>query len=315
MSTIKISEDLKNLLHTLPDVDVENLLESYQKPLRQSIRINTLKAREEDVISMLDEKGVELEKVPWTKHGYWIINDVNISNTLEHMLGLIYVQGAVSMAPVEVLSPKPGELVLDLCAAPGSKTTQIAQALQGEGVIVANDVNVKRIRALSSNVQRCGVINCVITQTDGRKFPLWAKGFFDKVLVDVPCTSLGIVSKDWSAAKNWSFRASERLSKLQLSLAISGFDCLKVGGVMVYATCTLSPQENEWVIDRLLAIRPSARLESIRLEGLKTNKGLLEWQHNRFNSEIERCVRIYPYEHEAEGFFIAKIVKESSDEL
>ncbi|MEM3401259.1 MAG: RsmB/NOP family class I SAM-dependent RNA methyltransferase [Nitrososphaerota archaeon] len=313
MSTIKISEDLRNLLYSLPEVDVESLLESYQKPIRQSIRVNTLKAREEDVLNILREKGVELEKIPWTRYGYWVINDINLSNMLEHMLGLIYIQGAVSMAPVEVLSPKPGEFILDLCAAPGSKTTQIAQALQGEGVIVANDVNVKRIRALSSNVQRCGVINCVITQADGRKFPLWAKGFFDKVLVDAPCTSLGIVSKDWGAAKNWSFRASERLSKLQLSLAISGFDCLKVGGVMIYATCTLSPQENEWVIDRLITIRPSACLKSIKLEGLKMSKGILEWQHNKFNPELEQCVRVYPYEHEAEGFFMAKIVKEGDD--
>lgn len=313
VSTIKISEDLRNLLYSLPEVDVEGLLGSYQKPLRQSIRINTLKAREERVLSMLSEKGLELKKIPWTRHGYWVVNDVNISNTLEHMLGLIYIQGAVSMAPAEVLSPKPGELVLDLCAAPGSKTTQMAQALQGDGVIVANDVNVKRIRALSSNVQRCGVINCVITQADGRRFPLWAKGFFDKVLVDAPCTSLGIISKDWGAAKNWSFRTSERLSKLQLSLAISGFDCLKVGGTMVYATCTLSPQENEWVIDRLITSRPGACLESIKLEGLKMNKGLLEWQHNKFNPELERCVRVYPYEHEAEGFFMAKIMKEGDD--
>lgn len=313
MSTIRISEDLRNLLYSLPDVDIESLLESYQKPIRESIRINTLKIKEECALNMLKEKGVELERIPWARCGYWVLNNVNLSNTLEHALGLIYIQGAVSMAPVEVLSPKPGELVLDLCAAPGSKTTQIAQALEGEGVIVANDVNVKRIRALSSNVQRCGVINCVITQVDGRKFPLWAKGFFDKVLVDVPCTSLGIVSKDWGAAKNWNFRTSERLSKLQLSLAISGFECLKVGGTMVYATCTLSPQENEWVIDRLITSRPNARLESIKLEGLKTNRGLTEWRRNKFNSEVEKCVRIYPYEHEAEGFFIAKIVKEGDD--
>ncbi len=278
--------------------------------MRQSIRVNTLKAKEEDIVSMLREKGVELEKIPWTRYGYWVVNNVNVASMLEHVLGLVYIQGAISMAPVEVLSPKPGELVLDLCAAPGSKTTQIAQILQGEGVIVANDVNAKRIRALSSNVQRCGIINCIITQADGRKFPLWAKSFFDKVLVDAPCTSLGIVSKDWGAAKNWSFRASERLSKLQLSLAISGFDCLKASGTMVYATCTLSPQENEWVIEHLIMSRPNARLESIKLEGLKMNKGLLEWQHKKFNPEVERCVRVYPYEHEAEGFFIVKITKE-----
>lgn len=310
MSAIRISEDLNNLLRSLPEVDVESLLESYRKPMRQSIRVNTIKAEEQYVVRMLREKGVELEKIPWASHGYWVVNDVNVANTLEHMLGLIYIQGAVSMAPVEALSPKPGDLVLDLCAAPGSKTTQIGQFLHGEGVIVANDVNVKRIRALSSNVQRCGVINCIITQADGRRFPLWSKGLFDKVLVDAPCTSLGIVSKDWGAAKNWSFRASERLSRLQLSLAISGFDCLKAGGTMVYATCTLSPQENEWVVERLLTSRPDARLETIKLEGLRMNKGLSEWQKMRFNPEVERCVRVYPYEHEAEGFFIAKISKE-----
>lgn len=310
MPSLKMSDELINLLKSLPDVDLEALIDSYSKPIRESIRVNTLKADEHFILDLLKEKGVVLEKIPWTRYGYWILNEFDIGKAVEHMLGLIYIQGAISMLPVEILSPTLNEVVLDLCAAPGSKTTQIAQYLRNTGVIVANDVSIKRIKALSSNVQRCGVLNCVITLLDGRRFYRWGREMFDKVLVDAPCSSLGIVSKDWSVARRWSFKMSERLSMLQLGLLLSGFDCLKPGGTMVYATCTLSPQENEAVVDTLLKKRPNAKLKKISIDGLRYHKGITEWMSKRFQDELEYCIRIYPYDCNGEGFFIAKILKE-----
>ncbi|MCD6536859.1 MAG: RsmB/NOP family class I SAM-dependent RNA methyltransferase [Thaumarchaeota archaeon] len=305
-----MSEDLKEYLNKIPDLDLGLFLESCERSLPEGFRVNTMKSSEEKILNRLRRKGFIFEKIPWARYGYILKEGGELGRTLEHMLGLIYLQGPVSMAPVEVLNPKPGDIVLDLCAAPGSKSTQIAQLLGGEGVIVANDVHHERIKALSSNLQRFGVINCVITLTDGRKYPKFARGFFDKVLVDVPCSSLGIISKDWGIAKSWSSSLVQRLSKIQYQLLAAGFDCLKPGGVLVYSTCTLTVEENELVVDRLLKERKNARLDEIHLPSLKFRKGVVEWDGKHLDQDLEKTIRIMPYDNWAEGFYIAKIVKE-----
>ncbi|MCS7132210.1 MAG: RsmB/NOP family class I SAM-dependent RNA methyltransferase [Nitrososphaeria archaeon] len=310
MSNLMMSGDFRECLSRIPDLDPELFLESCKRPLPEGFRINTIKSSEENVLKRLRQKGFVFEKIPWARYGYILRDGGELGKTLEHMAGLIYLQGPVSMAPVEVLDPKPGEIVLDLCAAPGSKSTQIAQLLENMGVLVANDVNHERIKALSSNLQRFGVINCVITLTDGRKYPRFARGFFDKVLIDVPCSSLGIISKNWGIAKSWSLGMVERLSRIQYQLLEAGFNCLKPGGVLVYSTCTLTVEENELVIDRLLKNYKNAKLEDIRLPSLKSRNGVVEWSGRRLNPDLEKAVRIMPYDNWAEGFFIAKIIKE-----
>ena len=308
---IHFSEELLNFFNKLSDVDVEKLIESYHTPLPESIRINTLKVNVEECLGMLHERGFDIEKIPWTKYGYIVRDGENISETIEHMLGLIYIQGPISMLVSELLDVKPGQAVLDLCAAPGSKSTHIAQLMNNMGVLVANDISYERIKALSSNLQKCGVINSVITLKDGRMYGRRFPNTFDRVLVDAPCSSLGVIQKDWSVAKKWVERISIRISRLQLSLLLSGFDSLKPGGVMVYATCTLHPLENEWVVNQLLEKRgDKARLVEVNVEGLKYSKPLLEWNGERFSDDISKCIRIYPYQSGAEGFFIAKIYKE-----
>ncbi len=313
-SKIQFSEDLLKLLSKLPDVDLERLLESYNNPLPESIRINTLKVSLDECIEMLREEGFSLTKIPWTSYGYYVNPRDRIAETLEHMLGLVYVQGPVSMLVAEMLEVGHGDRVLDLCAAPGSKATQIGQYLENTGVLVANDISYERIKALSSNLQRCGVANVIITLKDGRMFGKRYPDTFDKVLVDAPCSSLGIISRDWSIAKRWNNRISERISRLQLGLVTSGFDALKPGGIMVYATCTLHPIENEWVIDQLLEKRRGkAKLLEIKIDGLQHSKPIIEWNNLTFNPEVSKCVRIYPYQSGAEGFFIAKITKSWAD--
>ena len=310
MSRIRMSDDLKDYLSKLPGLEIGLLLESYERPLPEGFRVNTLKASEEHVLGRLKAEGYRFRKVPWARHGYISENGYELGKTIEHMLGLIYLQGPISMAPVEVLDPRPGEVVLDLCAAPGSKSTQIAQLLEGRGVVVANDVSYERVKALSSNLQRFGVLNCVITLADGRKYPRFAREFFDKVLVDAPCSSLGIVSKDWGIAKDWSMRLVKRLSSLQKQLILAGFDCLKPGGILVYSTCTLTVEENELVVSWLLERRDDARVAEIRLEGLRGGGGLTEYGGLRISEEVAKTLRIMPYDNLAEGFYMAKIVKE-----
>ncbi len=310
MSRIIFSDDLKQYLNNLPDLELDLLLEAYERSLPEGFRVNTLKLSEEEVLQRLKEKGFKIKKIPWARYGYVAENGEDLGKTIEHMLGLIYMQGPISMAPVEVLDPKPGEIVLDLCAAPGSKSTQIAQLLEGRGVVVANDISYDRIKALSSNLQRFGVLNCVITLADGRRYPKFARNLFDKVLIDAPCSSLGIISKDWGIAKSWSLKLVDRLSKLQQQLILAGYDCLKPGGVLVYSTCTLTIEENEFVVNSLLEKREDARIEEAELPGLKFRKGFVEFKGVRLQEDLGKTMRIMPYDNWAEGFYIAKIVKE-----
>lgn len=309
MSRLIISDDLKEYLERLPELEIDLLLEAYDKPLPEGFRVNTLKAEENYILERLERKGFKIRRIPWARYGYIVEEGGELGATLEHMLGLVYMQGPVSMAPVEVLDPHPGEVVLDLCAAPGSKSTQIAQLLEGRGVLVANDVSFERVKALSSNLQRFGVLNVILTLMDGRRFPVRGAGLFDKVLVDAPCSSLGVVSKDWGVAKSWRYKAAKRLSHLQLQLLLAGFKSLKPGGILVYATCTLTVEENEAVIDEFLKLREDATLEEFKLNGLRGRPGLARWEDKVFDNELKKTMRIMPYDNWAEGFYIAKIRK------
>ncbi len=309
---IALSEDFKMLVSQLPDLDLEAYLKAVEEPLPECVRLNTLKFREEDVKEFMSRRGWRLEPLAWVRHGYRVLEApvTNLGDSIEHMLGLIYIQGPVSMLPVEVLDVRAGDRCLDLCAAPGSKSTQMAQLVGLDGVVVANDVSSKRVKALSFNLQRWGAVNSIVTLTDGRLFSRWAAGLFYRVLVDAPCSSLGVVSKDWSVLKRYRYNHSRRLQPLQAALLESGYRCLKPGGVIVYSTCTIHPLENEAVISRFLERHPEARLEEVRPAGLRWRRPLEEFGGERFSPEVEKCFKCYPYDNGGEGFFIAKIRRE-----
>jgi len=305
------SDDLLRLLRELPDMDVELYLAAVSKPLPECFRLNTLKLSEERIIDLLKNRGWSFERIPWARFGYRLISgpEDGMGSSMEHMLGLIYIQGPISMIPAEAMDLGPEFIVLDLCASPGSKSTQIAQLMENRGILVSNDVSSSRIKPLVANLQRCGVINVIVTQSDGRLFHKWAKEQFDRVLVDAPCSSLGIVSKDWSAASRYSEKTSKKISRLQQSLVLSAYECLKPGGLLVYSTCTIHPLENEGVVTYLLDKMTDAELLPVSLCGVKSRKPLEEWGSVKFSSEVKKCFKCYPYDNCAEGFFIAKIKK------
>ena len=311
MSRPPLSEDLLRLLRELPDMDEELYIESMTRPLPETFRVNTLKLPEETIIGFLAERGWEVERLPWARHGYRVVRceREDPGATLPHLLGLIYIQGPMSMVPVEALDPRPGEKVLDLCAAPGSKSTQIAQLMENKGVLVANDASSERIKPLISNLQRWGAMNCVVTLKDGRYFGKRMRETFDRVLCDVPCSSLGIVMKDWAAARDYSSGMTERVRALQLSLLLSAYDASVPGGRIVYSTCTIHPLENEWVVTELLRRRDDARVLRFEPEGVRTRRPLEEWRGIRFDPEVTKCFKCYPYDNAAEGFFVALIRK------
>jgi len=285
--------------------DSKEFYEHMNKPLRQSIRVNTIKGNYDDIVSHLSEK-YELQQVPWCKEGFFLETEVEgIGNTIEYQLGLIFPQEASSMIPPVVLDPKPGMLVLDMAAAPGAKTTQIAQYMKNEGCIIANDVKVNRLNVLISNLQRCGVLIARVTMRDGRTFKKY-ESRFDAVLLDAPCSNTGMTRKNYKYLKMWRLRDVYALSKLQKGLIMASYSALKPGGILVYSTCSLDPAENEEVVDYLLA-NTNAELEEISLP-VRRHKPFTSFDGKEFG-EVRKCLRIHPQDNDTEGFFVAKIVK------
>ena len=282
--------------------------------LRRSIRVNTLKIPINELKKRL-EKNWNLTQVPWCKEGFWIehkgIGDEHrrdIGNLIEHSLGYFYTQEAASMIPPLVLEPKENEIVLDIAASPGSKTTQIAQYMNNKGILVANDYTILRMKPLSLNLQRCGVTNCIITLMLGQWFRK-SNIEFDKILVDAPCSGTGTIRKSLKTLRIWNPNMIKRLSITQKQLLETAFKILKPGGTLVYSTCSLEPEENEGVVDFLLSKYKSASLEEIKLKNLKKSEPILEFEKNNYNSDIKKCLRIWPQDNDTDGFFVAKIKK------
>jgi len=279
--------------------------------LRKSIRVNTLKTTAAEIKKRL-EKDWMLEPIPWCKDGFWIEHRGvgeekrrDVGNLIEHTLGYIYVQEAASMIPPLVLDPKPGEKVLDMCAAPGSKTTEMAQLMENKGIIVANDIAADRLASLGINVQRCGAMNIVITKSFG--YHIKESGF-DKILVDAPCSGTGTIRKSIKTLMMWNPGMVKRLSEQQKRLIEKAFELLKEGGTMTYSTCTLEPEEDEGVIDHLLSKHDNAKVEDIKLD-IKRSPAVMEFNGVKFNPEVKKCLRIWPQDNDTEGFFVCKIRK------
>ncbi len=273
------------------------------KPLKVSVRVNTLKAEVVEVRENLRE--IIVGKVPWCKEGFYLSTN-EFSRIPEHQLGLIFSQEAASMIPPLLMELKPGMTVLDIAASPGAKTTQIAQYLQNDGCIVANDVKHSRINILISNLQRCGVLIAKVTVKDGRFFGRF-RDKFDAALVDAPCSNMGMIRKNYKNIRLWKLRDCYGLSKLQKGLLMAAYKAVKPGGVVVYSTCTLEPMENEEVVDYLLR-NTDAEIEGIKLP-VKSVKPFTEFDGKEYSKEVRKCLRLHPQSSDTEGFFVAKLRK------
>ena len=214
-----------------------------------------------------------------------------------------YLFDPISAVPVIALEPKPNEKILDMCAAPGTKTILIAHMIHNSGNIVANDVSRKRILRLRENLERYK-INAEITNMSGRII----SDKFDKVLVDAPCSGEGIINKKDKLFSVWSERRISFLSKKQKKLISNAFRILKENRILVYSTCTFAPEENEEVIQYILDKNDNARLEQIGVD-VEHVAGLREWRGAKFSESMRRCMRIYPRHNATSGFFVAKIRK------
>ncbi|OGE31803.1 hypothetical protein A2631_01575 [Candidatus Daviesbacteria bacterium RIFCSPHIGHO2_01_FULL_44_29] len=316
---------LNKLKLIIPPQNIESVLQSFTTIRPTTFRANTLKISASDLKIKLKEAGLPFEKVGWRSGApssellpeAFILQDTPQRVLTENDIynqGLVYVQSLSSMIPPLVLDPQPGELILDLTAAPGSKTTQIAALMKNTGQIIANDKSRVRLFKLEANLKLQGVTNSQITYLDGKD--LWRKypEYFDKTLVDVPCSMEGrFLSTYEKSYRDWTEKKVRELSALQKFLIRAGVTATKVGGLVVYSTCTISPEENESVIDWLLEKEQGkVEVEEISLGIPESYPALVSWQGKTYHPQVKLTLRILPTAL-TEGFFVAKLRKVASN--
>ena len=262
-------------------------------PEKLSERIKELGEDPEKIYSQRSRKaylGEGEEKVPWFPQASYD--------------GWGYRFDPISVIPVIALDPKKNEKILDMCAAPGTKTIIIAEITDNHAYIVANDISKKRIMRLRENIEKNN-ISAIITNMSGRVI----KENFDKIIIDAPCSGEGIVNKKEKMFSTWSERRIKFLAKKQKKLISNAFRILNGNGILVYSTCTFAPEENEEVVQFLLDKNDNSKLEDIKTKEIKYSFGLTSWKGNEFSKDMKKCIRIYPYQNNTQGFFVAKIRK------
>ncbi len=305
---------IERMQDLLGDKEVSNYLKTLKTRPPITIRCNTLKISPGELKTRLENKGWKI-KQPFKKNPEIMVIETKLKpgelgRSLEHMVGYYYVQELSSMLPVIALKPKPEEIILDLCASPGSKTTQISAKMENSGTLIANEINLGRIKILASNTERCGTTNVLLTKKEGSTLctKLFQKNFrFDKIIVDAPCSGEGTLRSTPKTYKMWNINTIKRLSKIQKRLIENAFRVLKTGGEMIYSTCTHAPEENEEVLNYLIEkFKDKVKIEKINLP-INSRKGILKWNNEKYSEDIKYSCRIYPQDNDTEGFFIAKI--------
>jgi len=269
--------------------------------LKPVLRINTLKSSFDELSKT---KKAYLKKISFLEEGYEYKSKFSLASTIEYLQGYFYLQESASQLCSEVLDPKPEDLVLDMCASPGSKTTHMAMLMKNKGIIVALDVNNARLPKLQNNLERCEVKNTIIYKKDSRfADDLGLK--FDKVLLDAPCSGNFVADDTWFDNRN--LPDFKLMAKTQKQLIETAVEVLKPKGTLVYSTCSLEPEENEEVIDWLLKKRNDIELEEIKQS--IGDPGLTKVFSKELNKEVVKCKRFWPHKTATQPFFIAKIRK------
>jgi len=275
------------------------------KPLKQSFRINTIKGKKNEIINKMKNYDPEIKNVNWYDNAF-ISNLTNLGSSIEHFTGQIYIQELTSMIPPLIVRDLLKEnKILDCCAAPGSKTTQIADMMKNKGHIIANDARHARIKSLRGNLDRLGITNTTVTLRDFKSFP---NTDADIYFVDVPCSSEGTIRKKNTIARKWKEKDYERFNKIQKGLLKKACQMAPTGSTVIYSTCTFAPEENENVVSAILN-EENMKLRKISIDGMKIGKGITNWKKTEYDKEMEKCARIWPHHNDTDGFFIARMEK------
>ncbi|CUH92586.1 hypothetical protein SD1D_1040 [Herbinix luporum] len=312
MNLPRLFEDrMRNLLGD----EYEEYLKCYHKPYYGGIRVNTLKLSPEEFENLCP---FSIKKIPWIPNGYFYDTNEQPARHPYYYAGLYYIQEPSAMTPASLLPVKPGEKVLDLCAAPGGKSTELGAKLQGKGLLVSNDISNSRAKALLKNIELFGIKNAYVLSESPNRLAEHFPQYFDKILVDAPCSGEGMFRKSPSIMKNWEQYGVDYYNKLQKEIIIYAAKMLKPGGMMLYSTCTFSPEENEGTISYLLEECPDIHVVEA-LPSLEERKGLglsyegfdrgrPDWVNGP--EQLKHCIRLWPHKISGEGHFIALLKKE-----
>lgn len=285
-------------------------LTACEQPIRTALRINTLRDDQDSIVRRLKTKGIGLEKIPWLDYGFY----ANFKGTtspgalLEHMLGFYYIQGVPSMTTVKVLDPQPNETVLDLAAAPGGKTTHIAQRMQNTGMVVAIEQDRQRLSSLESNILRCGATNTMVLRGDAKRIEHLNLSP-DRILLDAPCSGEGLIPLDPSRKTSKTMADIHYCATREDEMLDAAISVLKPGGTIVYSTCSIAPEENEYVVDGILRRYPELKIIPAGIEF--GSPGYSEPYGVDLHDSLNLSRRFLPHQDGTEGFFICKMKKET----
>ena len=298
--------------------DWPDFIDALQRPLSTCVWNNPARIDADGLAALIAEEGMTATSIPWRAnadavrtlgHAFRLPPAFKPGQRWWYCAGLAHAQEEVSQLPVTLMDLQPGQRVLDLCAAPGGKTAQIALALGNRGTLLANDFSPERISALQGNLDRLGVVNCSTTWCDGGNYPA-AAGPFDRILVDAPCSSEGTLRRNRSLSNRIGPARSERMASRQRALLRKAVQLCRPGGRIVYSTCTFAPEENELVVAEILE-EQAGRLEllPVSVDGLITSPGITRWRDRQLDASLGRCLRIWPHSNDTGGFFVAVLQK------
>lgn len=297
--TIALPEQFKTRMARFLQEDYPAFIESYNLPISGALRLNSLKI---GVVDFLTLSPFTLKAIPWVSNGFYYSKDDHPGKHPYHDAGVYYMQEASAMAVGVLAQPKPGERVLDLCAAPGGKSTHLASQMAGQGLLVANEINGKRAKILSENVERMGIKNAVVMNETPEKLAEHFPAFFDRIVVDAPCSGEGMFKKEPQAIEQWSLANIDLCARRQKEILTEAVKLLKPGGTLIYSTCTFAPEENEGTISWLLQTYDFLKL--IRpVEIAEFDHGHPEWVDGP--AELKNAYRLWSHHLLGEGHFIA----------
>lgn len=294
-----INPNFLNQMKVILQEDYDEFIKTINDEPLRGFRVNNLRIHDEELFSLLD---FPAKKSQFSKNGYYLPQNYQLKNSLAYIAGLFYVQEPSASSAVTILNPKPGMKVLDLCAAPGSKSTQIAEFLRQEGLLVANEINSKRALILAENLERHGVLNSYVLNADTKEIAKAFPNFFDMVLCDAPCSGEGMFRKEKQAIEQWSLENIQACAIRQKYILENAYICLKPGGTLVYSTCTFNRVENEDVIESFLELHPDMQI----------SKANASFGRNGLSEVTKDAIRIFPQDG-GEGHFICKMIKEDKD--
>ncbi|MBC5687848.1 RsmF rRNA methyltransferase first C-terminal domain-containing protein [Mediterraneibacter sp. NSJ-55] len=294
-------EKMRALLKT----DYEKYLKCFEEERHYGLRVNTNKISVEEFLKIAPWS---LEPIPWIQNGFYYDGDViQPAKHPYYFAGLYYLQEPSAMTPADRLPVVPGEKVLDLCAAPGGKATELGAKLKGEGLLAANDISASRAKGLLKNLELFGIGNLLVLNEEPGKLSGVFENFFDKILIDAPCSGEGMFRKDKKMIKAWEEHGPAYFSKIQRSIIVQAASMLKPGGMMLYSTCTFDQSENEQVISWLLEQCPE--FEICEMEGYEGFSHGIGNGVQAENADLEKTVRIFPHRMKGEGHFLALLKK------